>query len=215
MVLRAIDLSFGYPGVPLFSGLALELAPGDIKVLLGPSGSGKTTLVHLLAGILRPVSGRVYWGVHEISGMPEEALARLRRDYLGLVFQHHRLLPELSARENVALPGLIAGRPDWNRADDLLFRVGLGDRKDHRPRELSGGERQRVAVARALYVRPRLVLADEPTGALDPENSRKVLGLLQSLAKEEGAALLVATHDADLVRGLPGFRLEGRGLVPV
>jgi len=191
----------------------LEVGEGEVRVLLGPSGSGKTTLVHLLAGILEPHGGTVYWGEHPISRWPEERRVRLRRRYLGLVFQHHYLLPELSALENAMLSGWLLGRPDPGRARALLDRLGLSGRARLKPEALSGGERQRVAVARALYARPRLLLADEPTGALDPGNARAVLEALLSLAREEGAAVLLATHDERLVSGLPGWRLEAGRLV--
>ncbi len=189
------------------------MGEGEVRVLLGPSGSGKTTLVHLLAGILEPHGGTVYWGEHPISCWPEERRVRLRRRYLGLVFQHHYLLPELSALENAMLSGWLLGRPDPGRARALLDRLGLSGRARLKPEALSGGERQRVAVARALYARPRLLLADEPTGALDPGNARAVLEALLSLAREEGAAVLLATHDERLVSGLPGWRLEAGRLV--
>ncbi len=212
-VLEARGIRFGYPGVPLFSGLDLALGAGEVRVLLGPSGSGKTTLVHLLAGILAPQGGEVRWQGRSITGLAEERLVRLRRRFLGLVFQHHYLLPELTALENVLLPGWIGGRPDPGRGRALLEAVGLGDRADHPPAQLSGGERQRVAVARALYHRPPLLLADEPTGALDPAHAAQVLDLLVGLARQEGAALLLATHDERLVAGLPGWRIEGGRLV--
>ena len=210
-VLRAEGLAFAYPGVALFSGLDLTLREGEVRVLVGPSGSGKTTLLHLLAGILVPSAGTVYWGEAPVSAWPEERRVRLRRQYLGLVFQHHYLLPELTALENAMLAGWILGRPDPRRARALLGRLGLAERVHLKPEALSGGERQRVAVARALYARPRLLLADEPTGALDPGNARAVLKALLRLAREEGAAVLLATHDERLVEGLPGWRLwEGR-----
>ena len=212
-VLEARGIRFGYPGVPLFSGLDLALGAGEVRVLLGPSGSGKTTLVHLLAGILAPQGGEVRWQGRSITGLAEERLVRLRRRFLGLVFQHHYLLPELTALENVLLPGWIGGRPDPGRGRALLEAVGLGDRADHPPAQLSGGERQRVAVARALYHRPPLLLADEPTGALDPAHAAQVLDLLVGLARQEGAALLLATHDERLVARLPGWRIEGGRLV--
>jgi len=211
--LRAEGLAFSYPGLRLFSGVDLELGAGQARVLLGPSGSGKTTLLHLMAGILTPTEGVVYWEDHPISRWPEEQRVRLRRSFLGLVFQHHYLLPELTALENVALPGWIAGKPDPSRARALLERVGLSDRASLKPESLSGGERQRVAVARALFVRPKLLLADEPTGALDPANAERVLGLMLELAREEGAALLLATHNERLVTDLPGWRIEGGRLV--
>jgi len=206
-------LGFRYPGLELFSDLSFALNKGEVRVLLGPSGSGKTTLVHLLAGILTPTSGTVYWEDRPISAWPEERRVRLRRTFLGMVFQHHYLLPELTALENAGLPGWIAGRPDPKRAQALLNRVGLGEKARLLPAELSGGERQRVAVARALYLPPRLVLADEPTGALDPDNARRVLDLLLKLAGEAGAAVLIATHDERLVAGLPGWRIERGRLV--
>ncbi len=212
-VLEARGLAFGYPGVPLFEGLALALWPGEVRVLLGPSGSGKTTLVHLLAGILRPKAGAVYWRGQAVTDLPEERLARLRRRFLGLVFQHHYLLPELTALENAILPGWIGGRPDPERGRALLSAVGLLARAGHLPAALSGGERQRVAVARALYHRPPLLLADEPTGALDPKNAEAVLALLVELARASGSALLLATHDERLVAGFPGWRIEGGRLV--
>ncbi len=189
----------------------MEIEEGQARVLLGPSGSGKTTLVHLLAGILTPSGGTVFWEGQPVSRWPEERRVRLRRRFLGLVFQHHYLLPELTALENAMLAGWILGRPDAERARSLLGRLGLAERAHLKPEALSGGERQRVAVARALYARPRLLLADEPTGSLDPANARAVLEALLRLAREEGAAVLLATHDERLVEGLPGWRLlDGR-----
>ncbi len=189
----------------------MEIEEGQARVLLGPSGSGKTTLVHLLAGILTPSGGTVFWEGQPVSRWPEERRVRLRRRYLGLVFQHHYLLPELTALENAMLAGWILGRPDAERARSLLGRLGLAERAHLKPEALSGGERQRVAVARALYARPRLLLVGEPTGSLDPANARAVLEALLRLAREEGAAVLLATHDERLVEGLPGWRLlDGR-----
>ncbi|AEB11667.1 ABC transporter ATP-binding protein [Marinithermus hydrothermalis] len=212
-MLRAEGIRHAYPGVRLFDDLELRLAPGEVRVVLGPSGSGKTTLIHLLAGILRVQEGRLYWGEVEVTRLGEERLARLRRRYVGLVFQHHYLLPELTALENVVLPGLIAGTPDWDWGRALLERVGLGARQHQRPAALSGGERQRVAVARAVYNRPRLVLADEPTGALDRENAWRVYALLLELAREVRSAVLLATHDEALARDVPVYRLEGGRLL--
>ncbi|WP_456448162.1 ABC transporter ATP-binding protein [Deinococcota bacterium DY0809b] len=211
--LKAEGLTFRYGELELFEGLDLELEPGAVRAVLGPSGSGKTTLVHLLAGILPLPSGRLWWGEVEVSRRSEEELARLRRDRVGLVFQHHYLLDELTALENVLVPGMIAGRPDPARAQRLIERVGLAGHAHQRPDTLSGGERQRVAVARALYPQPRVVLADEPTGALDRTNARKVKDLLLELAEENGAAVLLATHDEALVEGLPAWRLEDGRLV--
>lgn len=206
MVLRAEGLSYAYE-TPLFQGVSLALSPGEVLALLGPSGSGKTTLLHLLGGLLPLQAGEVYWEEEPIRGLSEGELAKRRLGFLGLVLQHHFLMPELTALENVLLPGYLAGRVDWKRGEALLERVGLGHRKDAFPLALSGGERQRLAVARALYLRPRLVLADEPTASLDRRMAREVFSLLLSLAREEGAALLLATHDETLVQDLPKLRL--------
>jgi len=211
--LRAEGLTFHYPGLDLFRDLDLALEPGEVRAVLGPSGSGKTTLVHLLAGILPLHDGRLWWGEVEVGGLDEEALARLRRGRVGLVFQHHYLLDELTALENVLVPGLITGNPDRGRALELLERVGLAAHAHQHPETLSGGERQRVAVARALYPRPRVVLADEPTGALDRANAQKVARLLLELARENGAAVLLATHDEALADGVPAWRIEDGRLI--
>ncbi len=206
-VLEAQGLGFSYGQGFLFRHLDLLLYPGEALALLGPSGSGKTTLLHLLAGLLPLQEGEVLWEGKPIRGLSEEALARRRLRYLGLVFQHHFLFPELTALENVLTPGYLAGRVDRAWALALLERLGLGERAHFLPQRLSGGERQRVAVARALYLRPRLLLADEPTASLDRRQAREVLGLLKALAQEVGTALLLATHDEALVEGLPTLRL--------
>ena len=206
--LKAVGLTFSYPDLQLFDDLDLEIRPGETRAILGPSGSGKTTLVHLLAGILPMQNGRLWWGEVEVSGLSEEELARLRRERIGLIFQHHYLLDELSALENVMIPGLISGNPDSQRARQLLARVGLEKQSHLLPANLSGGERQRVAVARALYPKPRAVLADEPTGSLDRANAERVRDLLVELAQENGAAVVFATHDEALVSGWPAWRIE-------
>ncbi|MER3536371.1 MAG: ABC transporter ATP-binding protein [Thermus sp.] len=206
MLLRAEGLSYRYE-TPLFQRISLVLAPGEVLAVLGPSGSGKTTLLHLLAGLLPLQEGEVYWEGLPIRGLSQAALARRRLGFLGLVLQHHFLMPELTALENVLLPGYLAGRVDRVRGQALLERVGLAHRMNALPLSLSGGERQRLAVARALYLRPRLVLADEPTASLDRVLAREVFGLLLWLCREEGVALLVATHDEGLVQGLPRLAL--------
>lgn len=211
VVLRAQDIEFGYPDLELFRDLNLELAPGEVRALLGPSGSGKSTLIHLLAGILAPAAGQIYWADTEITAVGEAELDRLRRRRVALVFQHHYLLPELSALENVLLPGKIAGQEDLARAADLLATVGLSGRQNLLPGALSGGERQRVAVARAVYPAPMVILADEPTGSLDPRHARGVLDLLLALASQNASAVLLATHDQRLVEDLPHWYLyDGR-----
>ena len=206
-VLEARGLGYSYGNGPLFRGLSFALGPGEALALLGPSGSGKTTLLHLVAGLLPFQEGEVYWEGEAIRGVPEARLARRRLSFLGLVFQHHFLLPELTALENVLVPGYLAGQVDRGRAWALLEALGLKEKAHLLPQRLSGGERQRVAVARALYLKPRLLLADEPTASLDRRQAREVLALLRALAQEEGAALLLATHDEALVEGLPALRL--------
>ncbi|WP_114314034.1 ABC transporter ATP-binding protein [Thermus caldifontis] len=206
-VLEARDLGFSYGNGYLFRGLSLRLGPGEALAVLGPSGSGKTTLLHLLAGLLSLQEGEVYWEGRPIRGLPEGMLARKRLRFMGLVFQHHFLFPELTALENVLAPGYLAGQVDRGHALWFLSRLGLRERADFLPQRLSGGERQRVAVARALYLRPRLLLADEPTASLDRTQAKEVLRLMEELAKEVGAALLLSTHDEALVEGLPTLRL--------
>ncbi|MFN4072521.1 MAG: ABC transporter ATP-binding protein [Thermus sp.] len=206
-VLEAVGLGFSYGNGYLFRGVSLRLRPGEALAVLGPSGSGKTTLLHLLAGLLSLQEGEVYWEGTPIRGLSEGSLARWRLRFMGLVFQHHFLFPELTALENVLAPGYLAGRVDRAFALGLLSRLGLGERADFLPQRLSGGERQRVAVARALYLRPRLLLADEPTASLDRNQAKEVLRLMRELAREVGAALLLSTHDEALVEGLPALRL--------
>ncbi|MBS3966268.1 MAG: ABC transporter ATP-binding protein [Truepera sp.] len=202
-VLRAIDLhrTFYSAGEALrvLKGVTLALEPAQVAAVLGPSGSGKSTLLHLLAGLERPSSGEVYWLKQPVHALSQEMLAALRAKHLGLVFQQHYLLADLSVHDNVMLPGRISGQLDPERASSLLWQVGLQDRAHYLPNKLSGGERQRVAVARALYNRPALLLADEPTGSLDRHNARAVFQLLVTLARHEGSAVLLVTHDEGLV----------------
>ena len=211
--LKVEGLTFSYPNLKLFDNINFVIEPGETRAVLGPSGSGKTTLVHLLAGILPMQNGRLWWGEVEVSGLSEEELARLRRERIGLIFQHHYLLDELSALENVMIPGLISGNPDSQRARQLLARVGLEKQSHLLPASLSGGERQRVAVARALYPKPRAILADEPTGSLDRANAERIRDLLIELAQESGTAVILATHDEALVAKWPAWRLENGKLV--
>ncbi len=206
-MLEVRELGFAYGNGALFRGVSFALAPGEALAVLGPSGSGKTTLLHLLAGLLPLQEGEVLWEGEAIRHLPEARLAPRRLRFLGLVFQHHFLFPELTALENVLAPGYLAGRVDRAWAWELLARLGLEGRAHFFPQRLSGGERQRVAVARALYLRPRLLLADEPTASLDRRQAREVLKLMRGLASEVGAALVLATHDEALVEGLPALRL--------
>ncbi|MGK0618152.1 ABC transporter ATP-binding protein [Meiothermus cerbereus] len=206
-VLEVTDLSFSYDEVRLFQNLSFALHKGEVRVILGPSGSGKTTLLHLLAGLLNLQQGEIRWNGQSIRVQNEEELAQRRLRFTGLVFQHHYLQAELTALENILVPGYLAGEVDTAWGQELLQRIGLQNRAKLHPKALSGGERQRIAVARALYNRPRLLLADEPTGSLDRRNAEKVWELMLNLAKDLGTAVIIATHDEHLVRGLPEIRL--------
>ncbi len=179
-------------------GVNLSLFTGQFVVVTGPSGSGKTTLLNLIGTLDKPTRGRVLIDGLDIGEMKDGELTRLRRHKIGFIFQFHNLIPVLTALENVQLPLLTAGvksRKARERASLLLERVGLSERLDHLPDELSGGEQQRVAIARALANRPRLVLADEPTGELDTKTGSETVKILYQLAKEENTAVLTVTHD--------------------
>lgn len=185
----------------------LTVRRGEALAIVGPSGSGKTTLLNLLGSLDRPDAGRVRLGGQDLSTLDEEGLARVRNRSIGFVFQLHHLLPHLTVLENVLVPTLaLSGdgeetrRSAPERADRLLKRVGLGDRLAHRPGQLSGGERQRVSVVRALINQPQLLLADEPTGALDQRSARELGQLLRELNREEGVTLIVVTHSLELAR---------------
>jgi putative ABC transport system ATP-binding protein len=189
----------GATAVDALRGVDLTIEAGEMVAVMGPSGSGKSTLMHLLAGLDRPTSGVVTVGGQDITKLKEAALTRLRRDRIGFVFQGFNLLPTLTAEENVALPIRLAGRSSAaaeTRIANLIDRVGLTQRKRHRPAELSGGQQQRVAVARALVTEPAVVFADEPTGNLDSRSSGEVLELLRDAASVFGRAVVMVTHDA-------------------
>jgi lipoprotein-releasing system ATP-binding protein len=191
--------------VCVLAGLDLEVAAGERVAIVGESGVGKSTLLHLLGALDRPTSGRVLFDGEDVFTRPEIALAAFRNREIGFVFQFHHLLGDFTAVENVMLPALIARRPaaeTRSRATELLERVGLKDRLAHRPGQLSGGEQQRVAVARAVALRPRLLLADEPTGNLDPATGEGVQQLLLELNREHGSALVVATHNDRLAAAM-------------
>jgi len=186
----------------VLSGVDLVVGPGEFVVLLGKSGSGKSTLLNLISGMDTPSSGEVLLAGKPLQTLSEEERTQLRRRYIGFVFQAFNLLPTLTVEENVLLPLELNGafdRKTQDAARRLLERVGLADRRDRYPDRLSGGEQQRVAVARALAHRPLLLLADEPTGNLDADTGRQVLDLLEELARETGRAVLVATHDREMV----------------
>jgi ABC-type lipoprotein export system ATPase subunit len=184
-------------------GITLEVEPGSSLAITGPSGCGKSTLLGLIAGLETPTAGRVVIGGSEISQLPERQRARLRRDQLGLVFQADNLLPFLTAVENVALQLALQSATDgYQRCLEVLAELGLEDEADKLPDQLSGGQRQRVAVARALIHRPCVILADEPTGSLDAENSAAMIDLLLAAQREAGMTLVVVTHDSVVARRL-------------
>jgi putative ABC transport system ATP-binding protein len=185
----------GDSAVHALRGVSLTVPAGQYTAVMGPSGSGKSTLMHLLAGLDRPTSGRVIVGGTDIAALSDKALTKLRRDHVGFVFQAFNLLPTLSAEENVLLPSRIAGRKlDPAAVDALLERVGLAERRHHRPAQLSGGQQQRVAIARALISRPTVLFADEPTGNLDSHAGADILALLREAA-DEGQTIVMVTHD--------------------
>ncbi len=201
-ILRCESLSRSYASggreITVLRDITFELEAGGFLAVTGPSGSGKSTLLGLLAGLDRPTRGRVVLGGRDLAALTEDERARVRAEAVGFVFQSFHLIPTLTARENVQVPLELRGEEAHARAEELLERVGLGDRGHHYPAQLSGGEQQRVAVARAFANRPKVLFADEPTGNLDAANGRNVVGLLGELNRELGTTLVLVTHEADL-----------------
>ena len=195
----SMRLVSGAGAVNVLTDISLEVPQGQFLAVAGPSGSGKSTLLGLIAGLDQPTSGSITVAGLDITRLGEDALARFRRDTIGYVFQSYHLIPTLTALENVAVPLELAGEPDaLASARARLDDVGLGDRAHHYPVQLSGGEQQRVAVARAVCRRPRLLLADEPTGNLDSATGKQIIELLVALNKNLGSTLVLVTHDAAL-----------------
>ncbi|MFD2249615.1 ABC transporter ATP-binding protein [Pseudochelatococcus lubricantis] len=199
--LRAVRLSLGRGAarVEALKGVSLDVRAGEAVGLVGPSGSGKSSLLMTLAGLERADSGRVIIDGHDITDLDEDSLARFRGRHIGIVFQSFHLVPTMTALENVALPLELADTPQaLPRARKALERVGLGARLGHYPAQLSGGEQQRVAIARAVVGRPPLIVADEPTGNLDEATGAAIVDLLFALRRDEGATLVLVTHDPEL-----------------
>lgn len=185
--------------------VSLEIAAGEMVALTGPSGAGKSTFLHLVGALDAPTAGRILFEGRDLASLEEDDLARFRNDSVGFVFQSHHLLPEFTAVENAMMPGLVRRLSRGvarRRAEESLERVGLSDRLEHRPGELSGGEQQRVALARALVLQPRLLLADEPTGNLDPQTAAGIHELLQELNRDLGITGVVVTHNETLAASL-------------
>ena len=205
----------GDSAVEAVAGVSLEVPAGQFTAIMGPSGSGKSTLMHLLAGLDRPTEGTVEIAGEDITQMGDKQLTLLRRKHIGFVFQAFNLVPTLNAEENVTLPLTIAGRKiDHEWVDSVIRRVGLDERRSHRPAELSGGQQQRVAVARALVAEPTVLFADEPTGNLDSKSSAEVIELLSEASSAYGQTIVMVTHDpeaaeaADRVIHLADGRVE-------
>jgi putative ABC transport system ATP-binding protein len=187
----------GETAVDALRGVSLDVPKGQLTAVMGPSGSGKSTLMHILAGLDKPTTGTVEIAGTEISKLSDAELTKLRRKHIGFIFQFFNLLPMLTAEENVVLPLELAGeKPDKAWVDELMRKIGLSDRRKHRPAELSGGQQQRVAIGRALVSRPSIVFADEPTGNLDSKTSGEILDLLNESVRDLSQTIVMVTHDS-------------------
>jgi putative ABC transport system ATP-binding protein len=213
-VLRLTAVTKRFGARTVLNAVSFEVAAGEYVAVLGDSGIGKSTLLNVIAGLEPVDSGSISFQDRQIEKLNDDDLARLRRDCFGFVFQAFHVLPHLSVEENVALPLLLRGTASREKARQMIAAVGLKGREASPPRELSGGELQRVAIARALVGEPKLVLADEPTGNLDPENARQVLELFRKEVKMNGAAAILATHSAEASAGCDRiYRLTADGLI--
>ena len=202
-LLATHDITKSFGTVKALAGVSLTIASGESVAIMGPSGSGKSTLLHCLSGVLVPNDGRVLFAGEDLTGMSDAQRSHLRLSQFGFVFQDGQLIPELPARENVALPLLLTGtrrRTALAKADEVLAKIGIPDLADRRPSDMSGGQAQRVAIARALAANPRVVFADEPSGALDQATGHEVMQLLTATVAQAGASLVMVTHDPAVAR---------------
>ncbi len=200
-IYKSYDDEYGGPPLEVLKDVNLEISKGTITSIVGSSGSGKSTLLHILGGLDKPNEGSVLWGNKDLSTMKSDDLADFRNKNIGFVFQFHHLLPEFTALENIAMPALISGKSIKEASDhalELMKRFGVADRRLHRPAQLSGGEQQRVSMARALMNNPKLILADEPTGNLDDDNTDVILDLLFELRDRDGVSVLLITHEKSI-----------------
>ena len=212
-MLRLVAVSKRFGGRAVLNQVSLEVRAGEYVAILGESGIGKSTLLNVIAGLEPVDAGEIHFGDHELTRLDDDALTLLRRDHYGFVFQAFHVLPQLSVEQNVGLPLLLRGITDPGRVASMIGAVGLGGRERSSPRELSGGELQRVAIARALVGAPQLVLADEPTGNLDPDNARQVLQLIHEMVKGKGAAAILATHSEQAAAACDRrYRLTAEGI---
>ena len=200
-MIRVKDIHKSFGSLEVLKGVDLEIQKGEIVSIIGKSGAGKTTLLQIIGTLDKANSGKVEINGVDVSGLSEKELAEFRNKHIGFIFQFHQLLPEFNALENVMMPAMI-GRMDWKeaekRATQLLTDLGLGERLTHKPNELSGGEKQRVAAARALMMKPDVILADEPSGSLDEENKKELHKLLKHMQEQYNQTIVIVTHDKEL-----------------